>query len=293
MKNKLIIFAALFTALYACKQEAARLTSPSGFEYVKHTNMEGRRPSPGDFAYFHVQVRNGDSIIYRTRMQAPEPPFFQVNDPAITGRRPSPIEDVLMDITVGDSVTIFVSIDSLPRRPQGFETATHIIYDVVMIDLKTEEEFNALQNQIRMEAMARSGEVNLQLRTTLDQYRAGNLEGKLESSPSGLKYLIYEQGEGKRPKTGDIVAVHYFGVLIDGNAFDNSFERAEPITFPLGEGRVIPGWDEGIALLREGGKATLFIPAELGYGVGGYPPDIPPGAELVFYVELTEVRESK
>jgi FKBP-type peptidyl-prolyl cis-trans isomerase FkpA len=244
-------------------------------------------------AYFHVQVRNGDSIIYRTRMQAPEPPFFQVNDPAITGRRPSPIEDVLMDITVGDSVTIFVSIDSLPRRPQGFETATHIIYDVVMIDLKTEEEFNALQNQIRMEAMARSGEVNLQLRTTLDQYRAGNLEGKLESSPSGLKYLIYEQGEGKRPKTGDIVAVHYFGVLIDGNAFDNSFERAEPITFPLGEGRVIPGWDEGIALLREGGKATLFIPAELGYGVGGYPPDIPPGAELVFYVELTEVRESK
>ena len=75
-------------------------------------------------------------------------------------------------------------------------------------------------------------------------------------------------------------------MLKDGNIFDQSYERGQPIDFPLGVGQVIKGWDEGIGLLKPGGKATLIIPASLGYGEAGSPPVIPENAELVFYVEL-------
>ena len=89
---------------------------------------------------------------------------------------------------------------------------------------------------------------------------------------------------------GREVEVNYFGVLADGTPFDNSFKRGQTFTFPLGAGRVIPGWDEGIAMLNVGSKATLFVPYELGYGEAGSPPNIPPKAELIFYVELERVR---
>ncbi|MFM9951914.1 MAG: FKBP-type peptidyl-prolyl cis-trans isomerase, partial [Saprospiraceae bacterium] len=76
----------------------------------------------------------------------------------------------------------------------------------------------------------------------------------------------------------------------DGKMFDSSFGRGEPIEFPLGVGQVIPGWDEGLSLLKQGGKATLFIPYQLAYGDAGSPPVIPPKAELIFYVEVVKAQ---
>ena len=89
---------------------------------------------------------------------------------------------------------------------------------------------------------------------------------------------------------GDVVAVHYKGTLSNGAEFDNSHKRGEPIRFPLGVGAVIAGWDEGIGLMAEGGRATLTIPPELGYGAAGAGGVIPPNATLVFEVELLAVQ---
>jgi peptidyl-prolyl cis-trans isomerase A (cyclophilin A) len=107
---------------------------------------------------------------------------------------------------------------------------------------------------------------------------------------SGLEYIEVEAGTGAQAQAGKTVSVHYTGKFPDGKVFDSSISRGEPISFPLGKGNVIKGWDEGIALMKVGGKAQLIIPPELGYGERGAGGVIPPNATLVFDVELVDVK---
>lgn len=107
---------------------------------------------------------------------------------------------------------------------------------------------------------------------------------------NGLQYKVIEQGEGKKPSKGDVIAVHYTGMLLDGTVFDSSHQRNQPIEFPVGAGQVIQGWDEGLLLFEEGTKARLFIPSELAYGSQGAGGVIPPNASLIFDVELVKIK---
>lgn len=107
---------------------------------------------------------------------------------------------------------------------------------------------------------------------------------------SGLHFIDLVRGTGPAPHVGDVTEVHYTGWLEDGTKFDSSLDRGEPIQFVLGRGKVIAGWDEGIALMRQGGQARLIIPPALAYGERGYPGAIPPNATLTFEVELVRVR---
>lgn len=109
------------------------------------------------------------------------------------------------------------------------------------------------------------------------------------TTASGLQYIEVSAGTGPKPQIGEIVAVHYTGKLQDGTEFDSSYSRGEPIRFALGQGRVIPGWEEGIAMMNQGGQATLIIPPDLAYGEAGAGGVIPPNATLTFDVELVEV----
>ena len=111
--------------------------------------------------------------------------------------------------------------------------------------------------------------------------------GAAKTTASGLRYIIEKEGEGEAPKATSSVTVHYTGYLLNGNKFDSSVDRGQPATFGLNQ--VIPGWTEGLQLLKPGGKAKLIIPANLGYGANGYPPVIPPNSWLVFDVELIKV----
>jgi len=106
---------------------------------------------------------------------------------------------------------------------------------------------------------------------------------------SGLKYIDLEVGEGPAAVSGKEVTVHYTGTFPDGKKFDSSVDRDEPFAFKLGAGRVIKGWDEGVAGMRIGGKRKLIIPSELGYGKRGAGGVIPPDAILHFEVELLGV----
>jgi FKBP-type peptidyl-prolyl cis-trans isomerase len=96
-------------------------------------------------------------------------------------------------------------------------------------------------------------------------------------------------GSGPVAKAGDNVSVHYTGTLVDGTKFDSSVDRGQPFSFPLGKGRVIKGWDHGVAGMQVGGKRKLIIPSDEGYGPEGYPSLIPPNATLVFEVELLKI----
>lgn len=113
---------------------------------------------------------------------------------------------------------------------------------------------------------------------------------RMTRTPTGLYIEDIQEGSGEEASPGQEVAVHYTGWLPSGQEFDNSHDRGEPITFPLGAGAVIAGWDEGIAGMRPGGRRKLVIPPELAYGAEGRPPVIPPNATLVFDVELVEIR---
>jgi FKBP-type peptidyl-prolyl cis-trans isomerase FklB len=109
----------------------------------------------------------------------------------------------------------------------------------------------------------------------------------VQTTPSGLQYEMIEKGTGASPDENDMVTVHYTGKTINGNVFDSSVERGEPVTF--GVNQVIPGWTEGLQMMQEGGKARFYIPSELGYGERGAGPDIPPHSALIFDVELISV----
>ena len=116
------------------------------------------------------------------------------------------------------------------------------------------------------------------------------LAAGFDKTDSGLRYKMIQKGSGKQAESGKLVSVHYEGSLENGKVFDSSYPRKKPIEFKLGQGQVIEGWDEGIALLQVGDKARFVIPSHLGYGPSGAGGVIPPNATLVFDVELMDVK---
>jgi FKBP-type peptidyl-prolyl cis-trans isomerase FkpA len=112
----------------------------------------------------------------------------------------------------------------------------------------------------------------------------------LTRTSTGLRYQDVTVGAGDEATAGRTAVVHYTGWLPDGKKFDSSRDRGEPFSFPLGAGQVIPGWDQGVAGMKVGGRRKLVIPSELGYGAQGAPPDIPPNSTLIFDVELLGVQ---
>jgi peptidylprolyl isomerase len=117
-----------------------------------------------------------------------------------------------------------------------------------------------------------------------------SLPGREDNTESGLRMIVHKEGNGEKPSAGQTVSVHYTGLLETGKKFDSSHDRGSPISFPLGQGRVIKGWDEAIALMSKGEKRTLVIPPELGYGERGAGGAIPPNATLIFEVELVDFK---
>tara|TARA_R110002050_G_scaffold74772_5_gene160186 strand:+ start:3937 stop:4869 length:933 start_codon:yes stop_codon:yes gene_type:complete len=111
-----------------------------------------------------------------------------------------------------------------------------------------------------------------------------------KATDSGLRYQILQEGSGASAEKGKTVSVHYKGQLSDGTVFDSSYKRNQPIDFQLGVGQVIPGWDEGVGLLKIGDKARFVIPSDLAYGSAGAGGVIPPDATLIFDVELMDVK---
>ena len=152
----------------------------------------------------------------------------------------------------------------------------------------TAEAFDAIKTFESAKAEAEKAAVEKAAKAAEDMKK---LTEGATTTKSGLAYFMIKTGEGAQAEAGKTVSVHYTGKLADGTKFDSSHDRGQPIEFPLGQGRVIPGWDEGIALLKVGGKATFIIPPQLAYGEKGAGGVIPPNATLIFEVELMGIKE--
>ena len=178
-------------------------------------------------------------------------------------------------------------IDSVSQDVvNSIQTSDTIISVSIIRNGRLAKKFDAEKVFVQVQAEAAAKEL-LAKEAALEEL-AKLTEGYTET-PSGLFYKMNQEGNGEKPQASQTVKVHYTGSLTDGTVFDSSVERGQPIEFPIGVGRVIPGWDEGIALLSVGGKATLIIPSQLAYGAKGAGGVIPPNATLIFEVELIEI----
>jgi len=271
---RFILFLLLAGAMfYGCQSggDSAMQTSELGNRFQLFTaEGSGDKVIPGDFVYFHAAMRTEkDSTLFSTRDGGGELPVIQAAQEDATSAEIGPVEDVIRKMRVGDSAVVRVNIDSFPQKPPGMENDSVVLYDVVITEIVSEADFTARQEAKQAEAEEKAKLVRALeperlafAAKTVTDYRDGKLDEDIKATASGLKYIIHEEGSGPHG-----------------------------IAFQLGTGRVIRGWDEGIALLKEGGKATFFIPSELGYGPQGTPDgSIPGDSELVFYVELEEVQ---
>ena len=150
---------------------------------------------------------------------------------------------------------------------------------------KTEQQDSAFLETAKVDTPAVDSALTEVADSLKDDAKPG--EDGYVTTASGLKYKVIKEGTGRKPSATDIVKVNYEGKLLDGTVFDSSYKRGEPIEFPLN--RVIQGWTEGLQLMKEGSIYELYIPYNLAYGPDGAGP-IPPKADLIFKVELLEVK---
>ncbi len=167
---------------------------------------------------------------------------------------------------------------------EDFTNAVRCVFENKEPEVKPEEAQQVI-NAYLQELEAKATKVAKEAGAKFLEENAKN-EG-VKVTASGLQYTVEKEGTGASPKATDEVTVHYTGRLLDGTVFDSSVSRGEPATFPLN--RVIPGWTEGVQLMKEGGKYMFFIPSELAYGAQGIPNAIPPHSTLIFEVELIKV----
>ena len=259
MKTIVLALAFLFAA---CQQESP-ITTESGLQYEITVTGSGEQPQLGDKVTVHYTGYLTDSAKtkFDSSLDRDQPFTFKLGKGQVI---PGWDEGIAL-LSVGDKAVLNIPSDlAYGERGAGgvIPPNADLIFEVELISFETPEPIVVF-----------------------------DVVGKdTITTESGLQYIMVQEGAGANPYASQFVSVDYTGYLTDGNIFDSSIDRGEPIAFPVGVGKVIPGWDEGIMLLNQGAKARLIIPSELGYGEQGAAGFIPPHATLIFDVELLEIK---
>jgi len=267
-----VVLALLLALLAACGpaasdvedgtgQEGKEITTASGLQYTMLEAGDGPAPQPGDVVSIHIRGMLEDGTEFDSTYSRDEPIQFALGQGMVL---PGWDEGIAL-LKVGEKARLVVPPE-LAFGEQGYR-------DLIPPNETLTFEVELLE--ILPGAPGAPTEVD---------------EGDYVTTDTGLKYYDLEVGDGAMPETGQLVSVHYTGWLEDGTKFDSSLDRGQPFTFTLGMRQVIPGWDEGVATMKVGGRRQLVIPPELGYGSQGASGVIPPNATLIFEVELLAVQ---
>ncbi len=299
MKKNLAIATLAALALASCKNSdfEGYTKADNGLHY-KFFNQDESAPKAqegeGITIRYTLKKQSNDSMIFDSKSSSPEGTnrLGLGKSMSIGG-----IEDALKMMAKGDSASFIISSDSFFLKTNGYKQlppfvkpGEHLTFFVKMVDIKSKKEIEENQKMQMAEQQAKAKEAMEREKGDFDKYLADN---KITTKPnaSGLIYIETKKGSGPAPKALEMVKVHYTGKLLDGTTFDSSVERGEPIEFVIGQQpqQVITGWEEGLMMMKKGGKAKLIIPSNLAYGEGGRA-QIPPYAPLVFDVELIDIK---
>jgi FKBP-type peptidyl-prolyl cis-trans isomerase len=271
-------------------------TTETGLQYSFVEEGEGDMPEVGQILLLNMTYTTADdSLLFSTDQQGGPVPIEV--DTASQG----PVQEGFNMLQAGDSVIFKVNAEALfvntfeTQVPDFIDPQSDITFNIGVEDVMSQEDFRAYQMEMmrkqQEEMLAQQSEQMAIDSTKIEDYLSQN-NIDAQATESGLRYTIQQEGSGISPSPGDTVYVHYTGKLLDGEQFDSSYDRGEPLAFPIGQGMVIPGWDEGIALLQEGGEATLYIPSPLAYGPRARGNVIKENSILVFDVELVDVKQA-
>lgn len=293
MKYQLIFSLLAVALIFSCSPESTS-TTEGGLNYDNYGGGDGATGTEGDFVSFHINYFADADEQFNSRDQGQES-TVKLGEVGKGDIMSLAMEEVLSNASVGDSMALYIPTDSL--RSLGFpetDTTKTLTYRMKITSIESQEEFDAKTSEAEAELEAKAAiirerlpEVESFVAETYRYIASGKGGANIQSTESGLQYIIHEEGVGETLTVGELATVHYYGILkSNGEMFDNSWNRGQELSFPLGGGRVIRGWDEGVALLKPGAKATLIIPYNLGYGEAGSPPAIPTKSDLIFYIEV-------
>lgn len=297
MNSKIVnaIMAIVIAGLsFSCQSEKFEVHE-DGYQYMFIHKGEGELPGEGDIVSYNMTYKNEkDSVLFQSTADRPAMVPCNMEQWNSMG----PLYKAFKIIRGGDSVlikiptkTLFAESFKAPIPPE-FDAEGEITFYIGVSKIMNEAEAQAEAQKVREKQQAEmlaasAGQMDKDIEIIEAHLKENNITA--QSTDSGLRYVIETEGTGNYPQPGENVKVHYTGTLIDGTKFDSSYDRSEPLSFPIGKGQVIPGWDEGIALLKPGGKGTLYIPSPLAYGQRGAGAIIKPNSVLKFEVELVEI----
>lgn len=285
-------------SITACKtgKEAAKdqpyTVLESGLKYkVLKKGKSKQLAQEGDYVRFHIATyTNNDSLIFDSKEQrSGEPVTFPVAEKAFNGD----LRETFTILHPGDSAEFLVPVDTLRANKQNMQPwmkdGEYITYVIKMVDIKTQAELD----KENAEKAAKEGNPEAEDEAIQKYFKEHGVTGAKKTS-TGMYYVKHTTTDGAKPLPGKTVVVNYTGKLMNGTVFDSNtdpqFGHVSPFEFPLGRGRVIRGWDEGIGYLNIGEKATLYIPSYMAYGAHPPTEKIPANAILIFDVELVEIK---
>ncbi len=289
MRN-IFLYLLLIVVTFSCKESSSDLiTLDNGVQYQVIEKGSGAITSVGDYVYFDVNVTNLEGKVVFSSTDTKEPGVLKVQEP--NPAVPNPIGDILTGKSIGDSIHVYIGKNT-GSAGSGYDS---LIYNMRLTEKVDDAEYN---KRIAMMQEKAAGEMKIiqekeagiaeMINSFYSDYTSGRMESKLTTTESGLRYYIQKEGTGDKYQDGDTAEVFYYGILSrTGEMFDNSYKRGQPFSFPVGQGRVIKGWDEGAKFLNKGAQAYLVIPSELGYGQRGSG-KITAGDELIFFIEVPE-----
>lgn len=294
MKSTSIMLAgcALFLSV-GCNAQAKKKPSsftknPNGLEYKFITKGTGTvTAQEGNFGEMNVKFKIGDSVLINTMdMNQGKPVSQMIQKPTMKGD----LMEGLMMMKAGDSVVFRILMDTLSARakqpkPEWAKKGDYATWEVKMVSVKTKEQVEA-ESAGKEKAQAVADD-----KLILEHLKSKGI-ANAKKTASGIYYVVHAEGAGESPKEGQSVTVNYTGQNIQGEKFDSNvdpaFNHVEPFKFPLGKHQVIKGWDEGVAVMKKGTKATFYLPSTMAYGERGAGAKIPPNAILIFDIELID-----
>jgi FKBP-type peptidyl-prolyl cis-trans isomerase FkpA len=288
MFKKLSVAMLAASMLVGCNKNKIEVKEGVKIQFHSHDD-KAKKVKEGDIISFLIRIKTGSDSLLQEQVDVSKPARDMVGPTGQDGYKGS-LRDGLRLLSLGDSATIYVPVDSIGKSgqqlPPFLKKGTDIKYTIKVLKVQSKAEFEKVMAAEQAKAKVESEARKAQLPQLMADYvkKSGMA---FKTTPSGLQYSVQREGTGDSPQNGFTCKCNYVGKFLDGKIFDQNKNMDMPI------GGMIPGFNEALMMMKKGGKTTFLIPPAIGYGEQGQPPVIPGNSPLVFEVELLDFKAGK